>query len=148
MSESQDGVSEASSHAYMQTLQMNIQRMSQLSNGCKTWCVTIVSALLLFAVKEELPQMVVVLLLPTALFYFLDAYYLSVEREFVSLYNGYVGKVHAGTAEPTDLYVVRLEGRFLARLGMVVRVAVLSFATLPFYGAMALVAILVWMFAF
>lgn len=65
-----------------QILQANIQRMWSASVHCKTWCITIVSAAILFAVKESRPEVSLMMIVPILLFLFLDSYYLAVEREF------------------------------------------------------------------
>ena len=51
------------------------------------WSVTLVSALFALAAKDADRSFVVVSYFPCAMFWCLDAYYLSQERRFRSLYN-------------------------------------------------------------
>ena len=84
-------------HKSIDLLQANLHRMCQLSNTCKAWCITLASAVLLFAVKEQQREMLSVLLMPVGMFYVLDAYYLSVEREFQAMARRLADRVRNGT---------------------------------------------------
>ncbi len=123
-------------HKYMDILQMNIQRMCQLSNTCKAWCITLVSAMLVFVMKEQEWNALTILLLPVFLFYVLDAYYLSVEREFVVLSRAISRKVQEGTVQLSDVFVFRTAKR-LKRACLVLRAMLWSWSTLPFYGTIS-----------
>ena len=136
---------EGHTHKYLDILQMNIQRMSQLSNTCKSWCLTLTSALLLFILKEKQWDLLNVLLLPIGLFYVLDAYYLSVEREFVFLSKAISKKIQNGNVEISDLFVIRMS-KGLKRLCLILKAGFWSWSTLPFYGTIfgVLIYIMKW----
>ena len=93
-------------HAHLQTLQGVINRMATNSASCKTWCITIASAILVVMADNEKGDFMVVALVPVALFLMLDAYYLHLERCFIGGYNAFLGHVHAGTAADHDLFKI------------------------------------------
>lgn len=128
-------------HKYMDILQMNIQRMCQLSNTCKAWCVTLISAMLVFVFKDQQWDVLKILLLPVGLFYVLDAYYLSVEREFVALSKVISKKVQEGTVQMSDVFVIHTAKR-LARICLLLKAMFWSWSTLPFYGTIG--GVLLW----
>ena len=76
--------------SYLTLLQGVINRFAANSSNCKTWCVTLVSAIVLFSADKKLPDGLTIALIPTALFCCLDAYYLSMERDAIAIYNGFV----------------------------------------------------------
>ena len=66
---------------YLQMMQDNISRMASNSSNCKNWMVMIVAALL--AVSFDISSMnwwLLLIALPIFLFWWLDAYYLKLER--------------------------------------------------------------------
>lgn len=76
---------------HLEFIQGVINRMGSNSFQMKGWMITIVSALL--AIYAENNNMLYPLfgLLPTAIFWGLDAYYLQQERMFRGLYNNVAG---------------------------------------------------------
>lgn len=71
-------------------------------------------------------------LVPVALFFLLDAYYLGLERQFRDRYNDFIGKLHEGNAEVEDVFIVTpgggLTGTLKAAFG-----ACGSVSVWPFY---------------
>ena len=68
---------------YLSMLQDNITRMATNSANCKTWTITIVTALLALTLADKaITGYLKVLYIPVFLFYLLDSYYLSVEKRF------------------------------------------------------------------
>ncbi|MBQ0087926.1 MAG: hypothetical protein KBT27_01165 [Prevotellaceae bacterium] len=66
---------------YLQMMQDNISRMANNSLSCKTWMVTIVSAFLALSCGiESLNGWIVLALVPVFVFWYLDTYYLHLER--------------------------------------------------------------------
>ena len=61
--------------------------MNTNSFQIKAWTVTIVSALLAVYASTKNNHFVLVGILPTMIFWFLDAYYLNQERKFRGLYD-------------------------------------------------------------
>ena len=121
--------------AHLRICQSVIQRMAANSAGCKGWCITLVSAILVLVADKSKPDYAYIALIPTALFLALDAYYLSLERRFRESYNNFIETLHDGEVAASDLYAVIPAGRPLA----VFFASVLSFSIWPLYltlGAM------------
>lgn len=53
----------------------------------KAWAVTLVSALFAFATKDTNVKYVIITYISTPVFWLLDGYYLSLERQYRALYN-------------------------------------------------------------
>ena len=126
---------------HLSIMQGVIQRMAENSRSCKTWGITIVSAVLILVARTEKPDYVLVALVPTVLFLLLDTYYLALERSFRASYNNFVKKLHKGKLTLSDLYIVAptgsIPGYFLSRLS--------SFAIWPFYLTLLLMILFVWL---
>ncbi len=95
-----------SAQSYLAILQGVISRMAANSANAKTWCVGLVSAILIIVADKRAPGYVWVALVPSALLFFLDAYYLGLERLFRDLYNNFIRKLHAGKATVQDVFIV------------------------------------------
>lgn len=128
--------------AHVGIMQGVITRMADNSRSCKMWCVTLAAAVLFLSARADEAGYELVALAPAALFWVLDAYYLSLERAFRASYNTFVAKVHAGSAEVGDLYVVRPSGS--VERG-VFRVLFGSFAVSPFYLMVGATVAMAWM---
>lgn len=96
--------------AHLGVLQNIIQRMAANSTASKTWCITLVSAILVIVADKGKPQYAFIALIPTILFLALDAYYLALEKGFRNSYKNFVKKIHDGTATADDLYAISPHG--------------------------------------
>lgn len=66
---------------YLQMMQSNIERMTNNSSNCKTWLTTIVAGFLAIGCSvTALNGWIILALLPIIMFWYLDGYYLSLER--------------------------------------------------------------------
>lgn len=66
---------------YIEMLQGNIERMASNSANCKTWMLTIVSALMALQCSiSDFNGWIFLVVLPILLFWYLDVYYLHLER--------------------------------------------------------------------
>ncbi len=72
---------------HLDFLQLVITRMNVNSFLLKAWTVTLVSALFAFAAKDTNIRYVIITYISTLLFWALDGYYLSLERQYRALYN-------------------------------------------------------------
>ena len=74
------------SRQYLQMLQDIINRLANNSSNCKTWMITIFTAMvaLLVGVPEIRPWVGIVIV-PVILFYLLDGYYLALENDYRDL---------------------------------------------------------------
>jgi hypothetical protein len=130
--------------SYLTILQGVIGRMASSSAGAKTWCVALVSAIIVVVADKADPRYVWIALVPVALFFLLDAYYLGLERLFRNRYNDFIAKLHEGTAEIEDVFIVTpgagISGTMKAALE-----ACGSVSVWPFYLLLALMLVGIWM---
>jgi len=115
---------------HLDILQDVIRRMASNSASCKTWCITLVSAILVLAGNKDNANYAPIAFLPALLFFFLDTYYLALEKQFRDSYNTFVGDLHkSGTVPLASLYRVVPQGSLTTALWN----SVASFAIWPFY---------------
>ena len=115
--------------AHLTILQGIVQRMADNSRACKTWCITLVSAILILVARQGVGDLLLLAGIPLLLFLLLDTYYLALERRFRRSYEAFVAKVHAGTVGVGDLYAIRPSGSQVGEWAN----CLLSFAIWPFY---------------
>lgn len=127
---------------YLGILQSVISRMSSNSAACKTWCITIISAMIVFILNKEKPTQVWVAMIPLFLFFILDSYYLGLERHFRRLYNHFIQKLHSDDVKLSDLYLLVPHSDFRSSLSSTLT-ACYSLSILPFYGLIAIMLIIV-----
>jgi len=82
---------------HLEFIQNVITRMNTNSFLIKGWMVTIVAAVFVLAAKEEDPRFLLVVLFAVFVFWLLDGFYLSQERQYRDLYEAVRQK-----QEPTD----------------------------------------------
>lgn len=131
--------------SYLTILQSVIARMAANSASAKTWCVALVSAIVIVVADEGEPRFVWLALLPVLLLGLLDAYYLGLERLFRDRYNEFIAKLHGDRATVEDVFIVS-PGTGLKGTAKSALQAVGSVSVWPFYGALAgtLVVIRLW----
>lgn len=139
----------SSVQAHISMMQGIINRMAANSANCKLWCITLMSAILVLyfdgkASHIEYGYFIVVL------FYFLDCFYLGLERKFVKAQNDFVKKLNDDTRETeimkqvfipfrlqnteNECWIIGKMHHFGKQLLDTI-IAMLSFSTTPFYGA-------------
>ncbi|HUV93600.1 MAG TPA: hypothetical protein VMX14_02050 [Anaerolineae bacterium] len=128
-------------------LQDVITRMAGNSASAKTWCVALVSAILVLLADRGSPALVWMALAPILLFCMLDTYYLALEKDFRDRYNELVRKLHAGEAALHDLFVVLPPGESPLTLRNTSR-AFKSFSVWPFYTIQVVILLAVWFLLF
>jgi hypothetical protein len=125
----------AAVQSHLGMVQDIVTRMATNSVNCKTWCISLVSAILVIIADKGTPDYAWIALIPVFLFLILDAYYLGQERAFRDSYNHFVRSLHDGTATPQDLFVIRPMRGFNVVEALLK--ATLSFAVYPFYLTLA-----------
>ena len=118
--------------SHITALQGLITRMASNSASTKTWCVSLVAAIVVLASKNSTSLLIGVALLPALLFMYLDAYYLGLERAFRRSHEEFVRKLHIRTLVLGDLYQFRPISRGFKDTWD----AVTSPAVWPFYGCL------------
>ena len=132
----------SSVQTHLGIMQDVISRMAQNSNGCKTWCITIISAMLVVLSDSGSLEHWWVVLFPSLLFMILDCYYLSLEKGFRDSYNKFVHYVQTNNLRAEDFYSVRPSGNMVLHR----RDALFSFATWGFYlGIIGVVLVIKYM---
>ncbi len=76
---------------HLEFIQSIINRMNANSFFIKGWTVTIASAILAVYASTSNCSFILVAIFPTAIFWFLDTYYLTQERRFRALYDDVAG---------------------------------------------------------
>ena len=128
-----DFINENDRH-FISLLQENINRMAGNSANCKTWLVTLVSAITaLQLAKTDLRAVLWVGLGLIVLFYLLDSYYLTIEKKFRALESDFVGKAKAKTQEEMTEGLYSFNIKSVKNKDASYRKALLSWSTLPFY---------------
>ena len=127
---------------YLELLQNVIERMARNSASCKTWCVTIVSAALVFLASSSRPDLLILALVPIFMFGALDAYYLSLEKGFRRKYEAVLKKVHSRSLLESELFELSIEGSPPISLLN----AISSFSLIAFYPALAVLLFFIWAF--
>lgn len=125
--------------AHLSILQGVIQRMASNSASCKTWCVTLVAAVLVLLADNSTLDTVWVAAFPALILATLDAYYLGLEKGFRETYEQFGRKLHAGTLSPEDLYQVKAGGN----PSVMQLKAFASVSVWGFYGPLVLLAFIV-----
>lgn len=127
---------------YISLLQENINRMAGNSANCKTWLITLVAAITaLQLTADDLRNILWIAPGIIVLFYFLDSYYLSLERKFIALEIEFVQKAKIKTNDvlTEGLYSFNIKGvkdkraTFLRSL--------FSWSTLPLYLCLLLLSL-------
>ena len=127
-------------------LQGIINRMAGNSASCKTWTVTLVTAMLVLLIDKQIHLSNPLLcLIPVVLLYLLDCYYLGLERITISIQEEFFSSLSKETADYIDLlYKVDERGQLGSQLYNMLK-AIFSISTTPFYLLVAsIVLYLIW----
>lgn len=120
---------------HVSMLQGIISRVANNSANCKTWAITIIAAMLVLIVSKNISfKNAWICYIPVYLFFFLDCYYLGLERIFIKKQTEFLDKIANGTSYENDLYAIKGMPKFWIQLWITIKGA-LSFSTLPFYGS-------------
>jgi hypothetical protein len=99
--------------AHITLLQGIINRLANNSVSCKTWCLTLVGALLSLAGATRAPAIVAFALVPVVVFGFLDTMYLAQERAYRTLYTTVVNAIRDGSYSRAMAYEARAPFGFM-----------------------------------
>jgi len=72
---------------YLKMIQGVITRMSHYGFLLKVWGATLIAAILALAAQGDKPDLILIGLFPTIVFWALDAFFLYTERNYRALYN-------------------------------------------------------------
>ena len=139
---------ESAVQAHINMLQGIINRMATNSANCKTWAITILAAMLVLVVEDKIcSDKLWICYVPIGLFFFLDCFYLGLERNFIKTQNDFVNKINNEEDITKDLFVIKANKteNFCQKIGYQfwhTMKAIFSFSTLPFYGILIVVVYL------
>jgi hypothetical protein len=128
---------------HLEFIQITIVRMAANSFVIKGWTVTLVAAILAFTSKDANSNAASIALIPALMFWGLDAYYLSTERQFRALYD------QTRKNPPKDDLQVSFSldlSEVNGKVDSTFRVA-FSRTLAPFYFALVAVILAVWLLA-
>ena len=89
---------------HMDMYQGIITRMAGNSAACKTWGIPLVAALLGFMIEGKNESLVILAIITTLVFYYLDSYYLMLENRFRDGFSDSAAKIQAGKFKQSHLY--------------------------------------------
>ncbi len=127
-------------HKHLEFIQASISRMSGNLFLLKGWSVTLIAALFALAAKDTNKAYIVVAYFPLFIFWFLDGYFLAMERRFRSLYE-HVRQLKEEDIDfsmNTDSYKVDQRNQWIW--------ALFSRTVFPYYVTLALLMILLSFF--
>ncbi len=116
---------------HINLLQGIINRLANNSSACKTWCLTLVGALLSLAGATHTPAIVTFALVPVVIFGFVDMMYLAQEKAYRDLYGTVVKAVREGSYSRAQAFDASAK-RTLNHVGW----ALASWAVWPIYGGL------------
>jgi hypothetical protein len=119
-----------------------ISRMASNSSNCKTWAVTVISAILVLLVDKNLSAYYYIAYVPLLIFWVLDCYYLGMERIFRKQYNGFVNSLEIEEFDYSSVFKIHSSNKKYEKLLETIK-GFLSFSTSPVYIILALVIFLV-----
>ena len=134
---------------YLQMMQSNIERMAANSANCKTWMVAFVTAFMALGSSIAVARYWLLLgIIPILLFWYLDTFYLHLERAMRNRERDFLNKVSTGDDEGYRIALFNFKPMMVkeAREGLVAtNDRWFSKSIAPFY-CIAIVAVLILTF--
>jgi hypothetical protein len=96
---------------HVDVLQGIITRLANNSASCKTWCLTLVGAVLSLAGGTKMPVIGLVVIVPILIFRYLDIKYLATEKSFRDKYDAIIALVRSGTYAREHLFDIKPDTR-------------------------------------
>lgn len=133
---------------YLQMMQSNIERMAANSANCKTWMVAFVTAFMALGSSVVINKCWLALgIIPVLLFWYLDTFYLHLERGMRNRERDFLNKVAAGDNEGYKIALFNFKPMMVkkdeAKNGLVAtNDRWFSQSTAPFY-CIAIIAVLI-----
>lgn len=117
---------------HINILQNIITRMASNSANSKTWAITIISAIIVLLIDKSKTNIFYIVYLPLVMFYFLDSFYLGLERYFRTLYNKFIETVESNNFDFNTVYKISGPKKLCKKICLTISGA-WSFSTTPFY---------------
>lgn len=119
-----------------------IERMEKNSFSLKSWTMTLVVAICALSVNDSEKKFIIIALIPTIVFWFLDSFYLQIERKYRILYRNVSEKEEKQVDFGLELSTLVLSENERKRINFVK--CLFSFSEILFYIplTLALIAII------
>lgn len=136
---------------YLQMIQNNIERMAANSANCKTWMVAFVTAFMALGSSIAVARYWLLLgIIPILLFWYLDTFYLHLERAMRNRERDFLNKIAAGDNEGYRMALFNFKPMMVkkeeAKDGLVAtNDRLFSKSTAPFY-CIAIISVLILTF--
>ena len=117
-----------------------VNRLATQSASCKTWCLTLVGALISLAGATHVPGIVQFAIFPIVVFAYLDVMYLANERAFRDLFNAAAEAAASGTYPHSRAFYSRpatVDWRLALK-------AFTSWSVRPVYGLLVVAYFVAW----
>lgn len=126
---------------YISLIHNTINRMAGNSANCKAWLIALITACLTFSHGVLLSNFWI-LLFPSFLFFFLDCYYLGLERRFIKIETQFLNNLRQNENVSNMLYSFNIRP-----LGSNIKwtsKAMLSWSTMPFYSLIIIIILIIY----
>lgn len=124
---------------HLEMIQAIITRMSQNSFSLKGWTITLVAGIFALSAKDSQISFFLISYVPIVLFWFLDSYYLQLERKYRVLYNSSI----KGNKTETDFNLSPPESDWKQKTYYIQ--SLISISEVPFYCVLAaIVAVVIY----
>ena len=130
---------------YIEMLQNNISRMSSQSGIIKaSMCVVYTILITIILAIDKLKEYWWIVIVLTILGMLLDAYYLGMERIYVTKYNNFIKNLNEDRVNPNEIYDMKprntqLRSELLAEMLL----ALTSFSIVGFYSIFVVIALII-----
>jgi len=126
--------------AHINLIQGIINRLANNSASCKTWCLTLVGALVSLAGATRVAGIITFALLAVLIFAFLDSMYLAQERSYRELYARISAKIRDRSYGLQDAFEARAPLKKTSAFA-----AFFSWSIWPVYGGLIAAYVLAYM---
>lgn len=121
-----------------------ITRMANNSFLVKGWTVTLIAALLIFADAKNNICFIWIAIIPIIVFWYLDSFYLQLERKYRQLYNfvqqDYINIVQPGYKEQVPLFNMSTENIKVTNIVSIM----FSKSIIPIYSTILIVTLIIY----
>lgn len=127
---------------HINILQNIINRMASNSANSKTWAITIISAIIVLLIGKSKTNVFYIAYIPLIMFYFLDCFYLGLERHFRNIYNEFINNMESDNFNYKIVYKVQGPKKIIKKIKNTI-CGTWSFSTTPVYTILGLLILII-----